>query len=186
MTLLDLYAEYYNKSKGGAKFPVHFSYTNLLLDWFPNSKILHIVRDPRATSVSHARNLLPVFENKPFYTSLNSLYYKGLVLHGVFDWIWDANYHKKFCRFDSYYSLRYEDLITNPESHIKKICDFLNVKFNENMLNPPVVDSSYKTKSTKGFNKESLDRWRKHISPVDKYWITLLTKRSMIKYGYKL
>lgn len=184
-TLIDLYSEYFNKSRGGAKFPVHFSYTNQLLDWFPNSKILHIVRDPRATSISHARNLIPSFKNKPFYESLNFLYYKSLVFHGVFDWMWDSAYNRNFLKDSNYHTNKYEDLISNPEFYIKDICKFLKIKFNTKMLNPPVVDSSYKTIQTEGFNKDSINKWRNCISPFDKCWVTLLTKKSMKKYGYK-
>lgn len=37
-----------NKKRGGAKFPVDISYLPILMEWFPDSKFVHIIRDPRA------------------------------------------------------------------------------------------------------------------------------------------
>ena len=32
--------------------------------------------------------------------------------------------------------IKYEDLVTNPNLYLKKICKFLQINFNKNMINP--------------------------------------------------
>jgi hypothetical protein len=52
------------------------------------------------------------------------------------------------------------------------------------MLYPPVVGSSYGKSQQKGFDKESVNRWRKHISPVSAKLMTMLNRRGMREMGY--
>lgn len=187
-TLMDIYVEHEGKKIGGAKFPVHFSYTPLLSKYFPDAKILHIIRDPRATSISHAKSQLKwIKKRKPTY-GFDFLIYKFLILHGVFEWGWDYNIYAKYNNSENYFTSCFEDLLENPSENINKICNFLQINFNDKMLYPQLIDSSYKTKyktkQKKGFDNETLNRWKNNISSFDKFWITLLTQNKMKKYGY--
>ncbi len=52
--LLKVHAAANHKSIPGAKFPVHYSYAERLIEWFPDCRIIHTVRDPRAVYASQA------------------------------------------------------------------------------------------------------------------------------------
>ncbi|MDQ3581427.1 MAG: sulfotransferase, partial [Pseudomonadota bacterium] len=52
--ILTAHAQAKGKPIRGAKFPVHYSYVDLLVEWFPDCKIIHTVRDPRAVYASQA------------------------------------------------------------------------------------------------------------------------------------
>lgn len=69
-----------------------------------------------------------------------------------------------------YHLVRYEDLLENPESEVKKICEFMNLDFESKML-------------------DSLDlRWGKktipEISEVDKETIEGIAETELKKYNY--
>ena len=93
--------------------------------------------------------------------------------------------HKKLKNHNNYYVLRFEDLILNPDINIKKICEYLDLKFNEKMLNPPFTDSSYGSQNNYGFDKDTIDRWKSYLSKFDVRWISFITKRKMKEYGYE-
>ena len=86
---------------------------------------------------------------------------------------------------DNYYISRFEDIVSQPEKHIKQLCEFLKIDFKENMLYPSIVDSSYNDSKKKiGFDKKTLSRWKNQISPKSEVIIKLLLKNEMKEMGY--
>ena len=86
---------------------------------------------------------------------------------------------------DNYYISRFEDIVSQPEKSIKDLCNFLRIDFNENMVYPPMVDSSYrKNGKNKGLDKNTLSRWKNYISPKSEAAIKLLLKNEMKEMGY--
>ncbi len=66
------------------------------------------------------------------------------------------------------YALRYEELVINPEKYIKEICDYLNIRYDKNMLVSFVTQNTKGrmgdltgTKQYKDINKSTLDKWKK-------------------------
>ena len=47
-----VYADSHGKAIMGEKTPTHLAYVDELLGWFPNARVLHMLRDPRAVYVS--------------------------------------------------------------------------------------------------------------------------------------
>lgn len=181
--IMEIFSAYNNTDRTGAKFPVHFSFVDTLLEWFPECKIIHTTRDPRATSISHAKNLVDGFGDEIHYLP-NYLLYKMFLIHGTIDWIWASNFHKKLNRNENYYLSRFEDLILKPEKQIREICRFIDIKFDDEMMRPPMVDSSYNRKIKRGFDKSTLNRWVKNISKPEKTLINTLTMFSRKRIGY--
>ena len=86
---------------------------------------------------------------------------------------------------DNYYISRFEDIISKPEENIRKLCNFLEIEFKDNMMYPSVADSSYgKPVNKKGFDKNTLLRWKKNITPQYEALIKLLLKHEMKELGY--
>jgi len=116
-------------------------YTDRLLKLFPDAKFVYILRDYRDTfqSVKNVDFELPV------------------VSVVVYKWKY---FYKKALQAGkkhpgSFYFIRYEDLVTNPEDHLRKICEFLGVPF------VPEVFDFYKMKG-KAEEKYPADILQKH------------------------
>jgi hypothetical protein len=134
-------------------------YTERLLKLFPDAKFVYILRDYRDTyqSVKNVDFELPVV---------------SLV---VYKWKY---FYKKALKAaekhpDSFYFIRYEDLVTDPVLHLKKICEFLGVPY------VPEVFDFYKMKD-KAEEKYPADILRKHhkslFNPVNNSRIGLWEK----------
>jgi len=80
---------------------------------------------------------------------------------------------------------RYEDLLNSPEPTIRELCAHTGIDFSEEMLHPDKGQASSITDQKKeGFDQSAAFRWKKHITPVENGLITLLTGRSMRRFGY--
>ena len=134
-------------------------YTHRLKKLFPDAKFVYILRDYRDTyqSVKNVDFELPVvsvvvFKWKYFYKK--------------------ALQASKKCP-DSFYFIRYEDLVTDPVIHLRKLCEFLDIPF------VPGVFDFYKMKE-KAEEKYPADILQKHhkslFNPVNTSRIGLWEK----------
>lgn len=114
---------------------------------FENAKYIVLMRHPFAVMESVIRNrfhrLIQVGDTKSSPTD-------------IAENIW-LNFNDNIRKFikeispEKYHLVFYEDLVNDPHTIIQKICDFLNIKFEEGMLNPYKEDNLIK-----GLNENSL------------------------------
>jgi len=151
-----------------------------------NSKFIVIIRDPRASIASHTKKK-----------------YKGSVANSLsFIRCW-----RKMIAFTIYYKslkifknrlcvVTHEDLLENPKKICKKLCNFLNVKFESEMLNTANYldystgkiwqgNSSFENK-TFGFKKKRANRWRKELSYSEIRAIEFIAHHELKLLNYKL
>ena len=86
--------------------------------YYPKSKLIHIVRDVRNCSLSSykAWNTNIFRYSQRWYDDVNNL----------------EIFFKKISK-DRKLTLKYEDLIEDPQNQLEKICQFLNIKFSNKM-----------------------------------------------------
>lgn len=171
------------------KFPVDISHLPELLSWFPDCRIVHITRDPRAMAMSKT--------NDPSGTALRVLKHPRLawlirklnVYIVIAEYRQAARVHQRFQQRSDYSLFRYEDLLAEPEKTLKNLCQFLQEDFSEDLLHPEKgvhehQPSSLTGKQQKAFDPNAAIRWQDKISALDKWLITFLTRRSMRILGY--
>jgi hypothetical protein len=171
------------------KFPVDIGHIPELLAWFPDCRIIHITRDPRAVAMSKS--------NDPSGTAIRVLQHprlawliRKLAIWSVVTQYWAAaRVHLQFRNLQSYRLFRYEDLLAEPEKTLKELCQFIGVEFTDDLLHPEKgvhyhQRSSLTGKQSKAFDASAGARWQDVIPVVDKWLITTLTKGSMKKLGY--
>jgi hypothetical protein len=70
---------------------------------------------------------------------------------------------------------------------VKKLCQFIDIPFDDSMSNPKMGQySSITGERREGFDKESAYRWRKEILPFEKLMMSVLTRSSMRRFGYEI
>src|SRR4030095_5556615 len=171
------------------KFPVDVGHIPELLQWFPESKIIHITRDPRAVALSKT--------NDPSGTAIKVFRHPRLawLIRKLSVWLVIAQYrrtariHWRFRHLDNYKLFRYEDLLAEPEKTLRSLCEFIDIDFTQDLLHPEAgvhlhQPSSLTGKQKKAFDTSAAVRWQDVIPALDKWLITNLTKRSMRTLGY--
>lgn len=158
----------HQKAIGGEKTPSHLYHVDTILKWFPEAKVLHILRDPRDVLSSDIHK-----DVKPDYpvSKKNIFYNIGIFLAVIYNWSNAVKLDKRYkTSYPSNYKLvKYEDLLHNHRNCVGEICTFLGVDFSENMLNPPVKDSSFTTshrKAAKNINYKFKKTFEKIMNKV--------------------
>lgn len=177
--------KYLGSNRFVIKFPVYFNHINKLLDWYPNSKIVHITRDPRAISMSKKNDPGGTSRLKAKFPHLSYFLEKIMILFVIFQYNWSAMVHKKYKNNCNYALFHYEDLLLDSEKIIKELCKFTGLSYNEEMLFPSKGRlSSISGNSRDGIDKKSGRLWVEKITPLEKKLITSCTKKSMEKLEY--
>jgi hypothetical protein len=185
--MMELYADHRGRPIMGEKTPAHIRYVPTLLEWFPQSIIIHMLRDPRAIFVSELRRRKQEATTTP-YRQLRRLppLFKLFVLLQV-TWAWFESvrrYHTyKKSYADRYQLVRFEDLVTEPECQIRQVCDSIGIAFQERMLEQFVVSKGFQL-GTSGFDARAADRWRSLIDPWINAWFALLFRVYLKEFDY--
>mgnify|MGYP006290604577 CR=1 FL=1 len=183
--IIEEYVSYKNKTRCCIKFPVYLNYVPKLIEWYPDCRIVHIIRDPRAMSVSRKNDPRGTREKIKRYPYLAYFIKKFMVLFVVFQYIWTSRLHITLKKLKNYNFFKYEDLLFDPESTIKTLCEHTGIEFSANMLKPSKGQpSSITEQKHEGFDKNAAFRWRKHITPFENKMITFLTSSSMRRFDY--
>jgi len=84
----------------------------------------------------------------------------------------------------NYYLSKFEDLVSEPERSIKQLCEFLDIEFHSEMLNPRKVGSSFGPRRGAAFDRQTLDSWKDHLKPWMNTWLLFWGKKSLREFGY--
>lgn len=187
--LIEEITTYRDHKRCCVKFPVYVNQLPKLFQWYPNSKIIHITRDPRAIALSKTNDISGTRKKIEKYPHLSFFIKKITIFFVIIQYIWTSKLHWKYKNNHNYALFRYEDLLSEPEKVIKKLCKFTGIDFVPEMLEPQKgkekgQSSSLTGKPQKGFDKNAAHRWVNRMSTFDKTLVTLLTKRSMKRFGY--
>ncbi len=186
-TLLRLYADAEGKPVMGEKTPSHLESVETLLEWFPDARIVHVVRDPRAIYVSdrYRREKMPRPPESWFakVPGMLPLYLIGLTAS---QWVRGMNRHAKYTKLypDRYVMVRFEDVVRDPVGELGPIFDFLGVERPADPTQINVPSKHGMRDSSEGLDPAAADRWRERIHPLPKRMLDLLLGGRMRKLGY--
>jgi len=171
----------------GDKTPGHLYHVPTLMEWFPEAKVIHTFRDPRAILASEWQKRMSSKPSGFFHTLMGPLYSFKVVLHVTITWLYAVRLHYKYQKQypQNYYLSKFEDVVSDSEASAQELCKFLNVEFHPTMLNPRQVDSSYVTdKSSGGIDKSTLWRWKTYLKPWMNTWLLLWGRKYLREFGY--
>ena len=148
-SITNLFLKNKNKKIVGDKDPKIIENIKSLNYFFPNSKIIHIIRDPRDVVLSRTKAR---WSKKYPYFIHSIIYYLQMTL--------GRKMLYKYYSKSNYYELKYEDLIRESDYELKKICNFLGVEYEKNILN-------YEDSSRELVSKDEFDWKKETFNPVD-------------------
>lgn len=203
-SILIAYGEKKGKERVGEKSPSHVQYLHILLDWYPDARIIVMQRDPRAVVASSLGTPwvkkrtspanLPngIFSNSRWY----ELIYKAKNWKNIFEtvipkWESDSRIHV----------VAYEDLVRNPEKIVMSLCEFIGEDYEKEMLTnrkkenetePPEKATAEQVKqwrehhsnTHRPISADSLGKWKKNLSTFEIMMIEGLCIDGMIKCNY--
>jgi hypothetical protein len=186
--IMELYAEWRGgRPIMGEKTPAHVRYVSTLLEWYPQAKIIHMLRDPRANFVSELRRRKQRPTTTPYrqLKNFDFLFKLYIVLQTTLVWFESAyravRYQKRYP--NNYYLMKFEELVSDSERNIRRLCDFLEVEFQDEMLQQMVVSEGFQAGQA-GFDARAADRWKKHIDPWIDAWFVFWFRGYLKKFGY--
>ena len=181
-SILTAHARGRNKKRIGAKFPMHYSFARQLMEWYPDCLLIHTTRNPKAVYASQAAKYVDSDQN---WVSRVLMRIKQFI-HINIQTSWTARAHKELAHLQNYRLVRYEDMVQEPETNVRQLCEFLEIEFQPEMLSPQQFGSSFGhiKKGRQGIGRSSLERWRSSISPITAKAIDLCHRRAFKTLGY--
>jgi hypothetical protein len=185
--VLRSYADRKRKAIMGEKTPAHIRWADTLLSWYPNARIIHMVRDPRGVFRSELRRRTASADSLPYrlLVKVPPLMRGFVLLETAWAWASAVAHHRALSRRypDRYRIVRFEDLVRDPEAEISLMCEFLGVPFEPAMLEQEVVSKGDRLGEA-GFDAGAADRWRASIARGEMRWLGWLLGRRLEEMGY--
>jgi hypothetical protein len=185
---LRLYADRRGKAVMGEKTPAHLAYVETLLEWFPDGRVVHCVRDPRAIYVSELRRRTADPASIPYrqLVRVPPLLAAFVLLQVTMAWAGAVHRHRTLRRRypGRYQVLRFEDLVVDPQATLADLCAFLGVGFEARMLEQKVTSKGANVGQA-GFDAGAADRWRSAISAPARRTIETLLGARLEESGYR-
>jgi len=161
------------------KTPGHIYYMFDIINIFPEAVFIHIVRNP----IDVIASIQQSFAKAPCLSARARLWNRALTIVKRFrDW------------FPSrIIEVRYEDLVTNPESTVRNICKWLRINYIPAMVreyhkvyDKIALPSEIWKQAVKGGIKDRRDRWKGYLTSGEGWLCSVLTRRHSKYYGYEI
>lgn len=171
-SLLRFYAESFGKVRYGEKTPHHAWYVDELLGWYPESRVIHLVRDPRDVCASLYNvpwGRKTAVANARLWVSLTAAAERG-------------QGNPRFLR------VRYEDLVREPEPVLRGLCEFLGEPFDAAMLGSAPVstaDRPWFERAQGRLSTSRLGTWRDQLTGPDVRLLETVAGEWMDRMGYE-
>ncbi|MCF8075846.1 MAG: sulfotransferase, partial [Desulfotignum sp.] len=162
-SLLEAYAKYKNAERPGEKSPKHLVHVPDILRYFPQAKIICLVRDGRDVVLS----LLMVAWAEPGNPRR----------FGLFCSEWNASArmaqtYLKTLPASRFYLVKYEDILRRPEKTLHEICEFIGEPYLPEMLRPgnnagaiPEWEMGWKENAANELDLKRVQAWQRCSDP---------------------
>jgi hypothetical protein len=160
------------------KHPSFILHLDVIKTLFPDLRVIHSVRDPRANVMSQ-RTRWP----------------STILWEAASRWRASVREGRRWQerRVTPYLEVRYEDLVRTPETVCRAICTFLEIPFDPALLTFDHVEREWKPTNPgegskrhyQGFEQQRVDKWKKHLQPAEIKLIEDRCRQGMEWFGYE-
>lgn len=180
-TMMEVLAAKMEKPRWVEKTPDHYKYLDKILDWYPQAKVIWMLRDPRAVMASTLKR----WSKTP--VDVRTQQWSNSII--LFQQKWSEDSRVKL--------IKYEDLVKDAESHMKELCDFIGEEFYLDMIQErtqnvqqvflPDDETNQKGRerlANRSITAVGLDKWRSNLSTEQISTIEDLARDTMKQWGY--
>jgi len=174
------------------KSPEHVYFLQDILRMNPAARVVELVRDPRAalSSRKHRRTdeWLDAKEAQEQLTPDRSTNYDTI----IDSYMWKESIDSARDARQKYpgrvLTVRYEDMVSDPEATIRHICRFLDLPFRPEFLQVGWINATSKTagNANDGISRAAVDRWKQSLTPEEIYVCQVVLRRELKEFGYHL
>ena len=169
--------------------PKNLYYLEEVLKFFPNAKVINMVRDQRDVLLSQKNKWKRRFLGAkaiPFSEAFRSFVNYHPILTSK---VWNSSVtdSSKYLSTSRVKILKFEDLLSEPEDVIKDICIFLDIDFQEKMLEVPTIGSSTEndSKSELIIDSSKVNKWKNGgLTNAEIYLSQKQSSKMMDEFGY--
>ncbi len=169
--------------------PKNIYYLNEILSYFPNAKVINMVRDQRDVLISQKNKWKRRFLGAsaiPLSEAIRSYINYHPILSAK---IWNSSLEctEKFTNNSRVRLVRFEDLLVEPIRIVKELCEFLEIEFYQEMLNVPVIGSSTQQDLKNQFliDSSKKEKWKNGgLNSAEIYLSQLVSNSMMRKFKY--
>lgn len=173
------YAEQAGKTRWGDKTPAYIGHVDEIAAIWPDARFVVLVRDGRDVALSVMR--VPFGANNVWAAARSWAHAIRLGREA-------AARHP-----DRVITLRYEDLVRNPERHVVTLCTFLELGYDPDMLaiersdRSKVVEdqSSWFTEIWGGITTSAAGKWRREMTPRQQAVFESVAGAELAELGYE-
>ena len=174
--ILQLSMEKTNKSRYGEKTPSNFWYLDVMLEWYPQAKVIFMVRDPRDVHGSYKNHWLGRQDG------IMNQRVAGRALY------WNQGIQTLNKAVEQHpgqiMKVSFHTLIQDPAATVQSVCGFIGEAYHENMIAVANTNSSFDQTKKDGISKAVLNR-REYLSKGEIVVIEFLCGHAMMTQGYK-
>ena len=204
--VLTAYLERTGKARVGEKSPSHVRYIGTLLEWFPDARILIMLRDPRAVVSSQLET--PYVQERITETSLRRGHFVASRMREIVRYAddWSTIFENLLPQWEKDPRTRilaYEALVHEPETQVRSVCDFLGETYEDCMLTgrreasvptPAGTTSSFQleqwrrshhAQTLRPVSTDSLDKWNQSLSKLEVEIVEARCIDGMRERGYQ-
>jgi len=169
--------------------PKNMYYLHEILSYFPNAKVINMVRDQRDVLLSQKNKWKRRFLGAsaiPLSEAIRSYINYHPILSAK---IWNSSleYTAKVTNNSRVRVVRFEDLLVEPIRIVKEVCQFLEIDFIQEMLKIPVIGSSTQQDVKNQFliDSSKKEKWKNGgLNSAEIYLSQLVTNSMMKNFNY--
>lgn len=180
------HAEREHKSRWADKTPRNVRVLPKILAAFPYAKFIHVIRDGRDVTCSlrnHPRET--VRRGKVVDACVNRL-----IRNSAVRWLTDTSAGLAFKDHPRCFEVRYEELVTDTEAVLRRLCTFIEAPFDERMLDASgdAGEASPRLMNNRNagqiVQRGSLSRWRRDMTFDERRDFHAVAGELLIALGY--
>jgi hypothetical protein len=170
--------------------PRNIYYLQEILELYPQAYVVNMIRDTRDVLLSQKYRWRRRFLGGHF--PLKEAFRGWSVYHPItlsMFWRSGIGAGDRFAGHPRVFALRFEDLLDAPEEHVHKLCAFMGLEFQLEMLQVPQVGSSHRPDRPEqlGVDFTVSGRWQHGgLSKTEIFICQKITKEGMERHGYAL